>query len=226
MPPREVEDEEEYQKIVKEHAKVAVDFHAAWCAACKDLMPKYEELAKAHPDVTFLKVDVDELEEIAGSEGASGLPYFVFYSGGTRVATLDGKKAMGGGLESQVKEFAGAAAKKKVPVVADEKYDAVEFADPASGNKLRFFIADGGAALTYTVNGDARPAFKEMVVAPQGNMLKFPDIEKGAGVPTGPGHADILGKLLGLGRRAGIAIKRFDVEQGGLVDGFITEVTE
>eukprot|EP00756_Hemistasia_phaeocysticola_P023553 Hpha_TRINITY_DN15900_c0_g3::TRINITY_DN15900_c0_g3_i1::g.73700::m.73700 len=223
---RDVQSEEEYEKTVKTDAKVAVDFHAGWCQACKELMPKYEALSKAHPDVTFLKVDVDDLEEIAASEEASGLPYFVFYSGGTRVATLDAKKALAGGLEPQVQELAGAAAKQKVAVVADEQCEAAEFADPGSGNKLRFFIADGGGALTYTVNGDARPSFKVLVASPAGDQLKFPDIDKGAALPKGPGLAGILGKILGLAKRAGIEVKRFDMATKSLVEGFPTEVDE
>lgn len=42
--------------------QVVVDFFAEWCGPCKVLAPKLEDMSKAHADVEFLKVDVDELE--------------------------------------------------------------------------------------------------------------------------------------------------------------------
>lgn len=38
-----------------------MDFHAQWCGPCKMIAPFYEELAKSNPNVTFIKVDVDEV---------------------------------------------------------------------------------------------------------------------------------------------------------------------
>ncbi|XP_050576620.1 thioredoxin-2-like [Bombus affinis] len=57
---------------------VVVDFFATWCGPCKMIAPKLEELSKEMENVIFLKVDVDECEDIASEYGISSMPTFVF----------------------------------------------------------------------------------------------------------------------------------------------------
>ncbi|XP_063697950.1 nose resistant to fluoxetine protein 6-like [Culicoides brevitarsis] len=59
---------------------VIVDFNASWCGPCKVIAPHFERLAHEYSDTAlFLKVDVDECEEVALSQGVSALPTFVFF---------------------------------------------------------------------------------------------------------------------------------------------------
>lgn len=68
------------EKIIAEAGDklIVIDFFAMWCGPCKMIAPKYEELSKENTNVIFLKVDVDDNEEIAVKYEISSMPTFVF----------------------------------------------------------------------------------------------------------------------------------------------------
>ena len=57
---------------------------------CKFIAPKYEELSNAIGTVTFLKVDVDEAEDVAQAQGIQAMPTFKFFKDGSMVAEMMG----------------------------------------------------------------------------------------------------------------------------------------
>lgn len=69
---------------------VAVDFTASWCGPCKMIGPKFEEMSKTYTNIQFVKVDVDENDEVASAEGISAMPTFKFYKGGEKVDEMVG----------------------------------------------------------------------------------------------------------------------------------------
>lgn len=67
--------------------KVIVDFYAQynrnfriilnfirWCGPCKMISPLLEKSAQNNPDVSFLKVNVDEAQELAAEYKVTALP--------------------------------------------------------------------------------------------------------------------------------------------------------
>lgn len=60
-----------------------IDFYAEWCGPCKQQTPIVEELADEYEedqhdrDVEFLKVDVDQEEELASAYEVRSLPTLV-----------------------------------------------------------------------------------------------------------------------------------------------------
>lgn len=64
---------------------VLVDFFATWCGPCNMLSPVIENLANAHPELTVLKVDVDELPALAQRYGVSSIPTLLYCSNGELV---------------------------------------------------------------------------------------------------------------------------------------------
>ena len=64
---------------------VVVDFYATWCGPCKIIAPQLEEMDKTMDDVVFLKVDVDEAEEVAQEYNISAMPTFIFFKNGKKI---------------------------------------------------------------------------------------------------------------------------------------------
>jgi len=56
------------------------------------IAPIYEAMAKENPDVTFIKVDVDNGSDVAAEAGVNCMPTFMFYKDGKKIAsaTLEG----------------------------------------------------------------------------------------------------------------------------------------
>ncbi|KAL2713491.1 thioredoxin-2-like [Vespula squamosa] len=69
---------------------VVIDFYATWCGPCKAIGPKIEELAKETEDVIFLKVDVEECEDIVNKYKITNMPTFVFIKAGKTLETFSG----------------------------------------------------------------------------------------------------------------------------------------
>ncbi|MBR3364054.1 MAG: thioredoxin [Solobacterium sp.] len=77
-----IETEKEFVETLNTNPLVFVDFYADWCGPCKMLGPVVEELAGETPDVTFVKVNVDDLPDIAQKYGIMSIPaVFVFKNG-------------------------------------------------------------------------------------------------------------------------------------------------
>lgn len=71
---------------------VVADFTAAWCGPCKLIAPVFEQLATAHPEVTFVKADIDTdgLQATVAAAGVTAVPTFVFLKGGVRLQEVRG----------------------------------------------------------------------------------------------------------------------------------------
>jgi thiol-disulfide isomerase/thioredoxin len=91
----QVHSTEEFEEAVRLTADgsldLIVDFTAAWCAPCQRIAPRYAALAKQHAArALFVKVDVDEVEELMDSRGVSAMPTFQRYWRGALAETFEG----------------------------------------------------------------------------------------------------------------------------------------
>ena len=62
------------ERVLKCEKTVLVDFYAEWCGPCKRLGPILEDFAAAHPEVRVVKVNVDEISDLAARYGVKAMP--------------------------------------------------------------------------------------------------------------------------------------------------------
>ena len=70
---------------------LVICFTASWCGPCQRVMkPAFEKLEPVAPNVTLIKVDVDECEEVAEQNEIQCMPTIHFYKGGEKVQEMEG----------------------------------------------------------------------------------------------------------------------------------------
>lgn len=89
----EVESKEDFDKQLADAGEklVIVDFYATWCNPCKNIAPYLDELSIEFKDkVVFIKVNVDELDEIVTNYNVEVMPTFVCLRRGAHLDTFVG----------------------------------------------------------------------------------------------------------------------------------------
>lgn len=75
-----LKDENFNKEIV--NGTVVVDFYADWCGPCQMLSPVIEELASERSNAKFIKVNVDEQQELAKQYGVMSIPTIIVFKNG------------------------------------------------------------------------------------------------------------------------------------------------
>ena len=89
----------EFDAEIKE-GTVLVDFFATWCGPCRMLSPVLEQIADENPNVSVLKIDVDEVGELAARYGIQNIPTLMLFKNGQR-----GETRMGYQNKNQLQAF-------------------------------------------------------------------------------------------------------------------------
>lgn len=82
--------EEKVKQLKEEGKKILVDYWAQWCGPCKTLIPRLESLESEYPNVTFIKVDVDENMDSCIQLGIRSVPTVIIYDGETVIDRSQG----------------------------------------------------------------------------------------------------------------------------------------
>jgi len=104
---REIEDLDDWEAVQAEAGErlLVVDFTAVWCGPCQKIAPVYAELADEYNEsALFVKVDVDNLGELAQQLGVTSMPTFLFFRCGEMIDSMRG--ADEAGLRALVAEHA------------------------------------------------------------------------------------------------------------------------
>ncbi|XP_022739294.1 thioredoxin H2 [Durio zibethinus] len=69
---------------------MVIDFSASWCGPCKFMEPALNDMAAKFTEVEFVKIDVDELPDVAQEFGVQAMPTFVLLKKGKEVDRVVG----------------------------------------------------------------------------------------------------------------------------------------
>ena len=69
---------------------VLIDFGATWCGPCKAIDPFFNSLKEKYHSIKFLKIDIDENQEMARKYNINNIPAFILFKDGLEEDRLVG----------------------------------------------------------------------------------------------------------------------------------------
>ena len=94
-------------EVLKANIPVLVDFWAAWCGPCRQLVPIIDELAKEYKEkVKVGKLDTEENNSTPAKFGITAIPTLIIFKNGQAVNKMVGvksKKDLKAALDAQLK---------------------------------------------------------------------------------------------------------------------------
>ena len=82
--------EKEFKKYMEAYPLCIVYFTALWCGPCQKIAPLYEGLSNVHTHIKFLKVDVDEADQLSQAQAIACMPTFKVFKNGSLVEEIQG----------------------------------------------------------------------------------------------------------------------------------------
>ncbi|KAB8200465.1 thioredoxin-like protein [Aspergillus parasiticus] len=96
----------EFQDLINSGQVVIIDFWAPWCGPCRMISPVFEKLASdpQFSKIKFVKVNVDEQEDISQECAIRAMPTFLVFKDGQKLDTFVGAEP--NGLHQLVTKYA------------------------------------------------------------------------------------------------------------------------
>jgi len=86
-----LENNSDYENLLKQNKPILLDFYADWCGPCQALLPTVEKLSKEYIDtVEIQKVNVDQNSELAKQFEVRSIPALFFIKDSKVMDKLNG----------------------------------------------------------------------------------------------------------------------------------------
>ena len=109
---------------------VVCHYWASWCEPCGAMDELMRELAASHPGAKFVRVEAEEVDELAERYDVSAVPFFTFHKNAALVDKLEGADAAG--LAGKVRQHFGARSPAAAPAAAAAAAPAVAAGAPGN----------------------------------------------------------------------------------------------
>lgn len=90
----EIKNIDEFDKFIKKNNLVVCDLYATWCGPCKILSPTLDEASMSYPHISFIKINIDDCDEVAMQFGVYAIPTVLFFKNGTLVHRFTGNQGL------------------------------------------------------------------------------------------------------------------------------------
>jgi len=80
----------EFEAAIKDNKVVVLDAFATWCGPCKVIAPQVSKFSDEYPSAHFVKLDVDEVPDVAQELGIRAMPTFLIFKDGEKVSEIVG----------------------------------------------------------------------------------------------------------------------------------------
>lgn len=91
---KEIKTVDEFKTIVTDEKSnlIVVDFFATWCGPCKMIAPKFVKMSEKYTDVSFYKIDCDNMNmrNVCNAYEIKSMPTFCFFRDQKMVGKLSG----------------------------------------------------------------------------------------------------------------------------------------
>ncbi|ESZ95382.1 thioredoxin [Sclerotinia borealis F-4128] len=81
---------EEFKSVLNNNKIVVLDAFAVWCGPCKAIAPQVVKFSEEYPAAHFVKIDVDEMPDVAQELGIRAMPTFLIFKGEEKIAEVVG----------------------------------------------------------------------------------------------------------------------------------------
>jgi len=82
-------------KAKSENKIIVVDFTAVWCGPCQRVAPLFADFSEQYSKLIFLKVDIDECQDIAEKYKVEAVPTFKIFKEGNEADVIEGANVNG-----------------------------------------------------------------------------------------------------------------------------------